>query len=217
MIKSWHPWSQEEATVRPDGKSMSIVCKFKRFTFGWYSLVVVHVCIYVYSVWYRWKNNTARRPGSNPCVLRKDWMRLSIASRRFSFSSNSSRISCNQHRQHRLNVNVNVTYVKLEAKDVLPNINCTQAAERAEKCRFCPWWPWPLTLTFKLVRVRDQTRHPYEFGANPFSSSGDISYTNKKPQNDGANNRTFHSSLHVVKTVRNILLPSRTRLTYSIN
>jgi len=24
----------------------------------------------------------------------------------------------------------------LEAKDVLPNINCTQAAERAEKCRF---------------------------------------------------------------------------------
>ena len=26
---------------------------------------------------------------------------------------------------------------KLEAKDVLPNINRTQAAERAEKCRFC--------------------------------------------------------------------------------
>jgi len=23
---------------------------------------------------------------------------------------------------------------------------------------FCPWWPWPLTLTFKLVRARDQTR-----------------------------------------------------------
>jgi len=29
--------------------------------------------------------------------------------------------------------------ITLEAKDVLPNINRTQAAERAEKCRFCPW------------------------------------------------------------------------------
>jgi len=28
---------------------------------------------------------------------------------------------------------------KLEAKDVVPNINRTQAAEWAEKCRFCPW------------------------------------------------------------------------------
>ena len=24
--------------------------------------------------------------------------------------------------------------------------------------KFCLWWPWPLTLTFKLVRARDQTR-----------------------------------------------------------
>jgi len=30
---------------------------------------------------------------------------------------------------------------ELEAEDVLPNINRTQAAERVEKCRFCPWWP----------------------------------------------------------------------------
>ena len=42
------------------------------------------------------------RPGSNPCVLRRDWMRLSIASRRFSFSSYSSRISCHQNTQHGL-------------------------------------------------------------------------------------------------------------------
>jgi len=28
---------------------------------------------------------------------------------------------------------------KLEAKDVLPNINCMQAAEMAEKCRFYLW------------------------------------------------------------------------------
>jgi len=39
---------------------------------------------------------------------------------------------------------------------------------------------WPLTMTLKLVRARDQTRLPHEFGVNPFSSSGDISYTNKK-------------------------------------
>ena len=29
--------------------------------------------------------------------------------------------------------------LKLEDKDVLPNTNPTQAAESAEKCRFCPW------------------------------------------------------------------------------
>jgi len=28
--------------------------------------------------------------------------------------------------------------IKLEPKDILPNINHTQAAERVEKCRFCP-------------------------------------------------------------------------------
>jgi len=40
--------------------------------------------------------------------------------------------------------------------------------------------PQKLTLTFKLVRVRDHTRLPCESGANPFSGSQDISYTNKK-------------------------------------
>jgi len=34
-------------------------------------------------------------------------------------------------------------------------------------------------LTFKLVRARDQTRLPCEFGTNPFSGSRDILYTNK--------------------------------------
>jgi len=29
--------------------------------------------------------------------------------------------------------------IKLEAKDILPNINRTQAVERAEKCHFYPW------------------------------------------------------------------------------
>jgi len=46
---------------------------------------------------------------------------------------------------------------------------------------FCPWWPWPLTLTLKLVRARDQTRLHCEFGANPFTVSRDIGkQTNKK-------------------------------------
>jgi len=90
--------------------------------------------------------------------------------------------------------------VKQEAKDVSPNINRTQAAKRAEKCRFCPGDLdlWPLTLTFKLVRARDQTRLSCELGANPFSGSPDISYTNKKLPTDGVKNRTFRSSLRAV-------------------
>jgi len=44
----------------------------------------------------------------------------------------------------------------------------------------CPRLPWLLTLTFKLVRTRDQTRLPCEFGANPLSGSRDICFTNKQ-------------------------------------
>jgi len=57
---------------------------------------------------------------------------------------------------------------------------------------------WP--LTFKVVWARDQKRLQCEVGANSFSGSGDISYTNNKPTDwtDGAKNRTFRSSLCVV-------------------
>jgi len=60
-------------------------------------------------------------------------------------------------------------------------MNCTLVAERAKKCGFCPGDLdlWLLTLTFKLVWSRNQTRLPCEFAANPFSSSGNISYTNR--------------------------------------
>jgi len=59
----------------------------------------------------------------------------------------------------------------------------------------------PLTLTFKLVRARGQTRLPCEFGANLFSGSRDISYTNTNTsQTDGAKRRTFCSSLCTVTT-----------------
>jgi len=51
------------------------------------------------------------------------------------------------------------------------------------------------TLTFKLVRARDETRLLCEFGTNPFSGSRDISYTNKEPQSGCVKNRTFNSSL----------------------
>ena len=36
--------------------------------------------------------------------------------------------------------------------------------------------------------VKDQTRPPRQFGANPFSGFRDISYTNKKPQTDEKQN-----------------------------
>ena len=65
-------------------------------------------------------------------------------------------------------------------KDVSLNTNRTQAAERAEKFRFCPWWPWPLTLTFKLGRdfcimhLTDKFYHP------TFSRSQVMMRTNKQ-------------------------------------
>jgi len=84
--------------------------------------------------------------------------------------------------------------LKLEAKDVLPKINSTQAAERAEKSFFSL-----ATLTFylELIRSRNQTRLACEFGANPFSRSGDISYTKNHAQTDGA--KTELSVVHCVR------------------
>jgi len=55
----------------------------------------------------------------------------------------------------------------------------------------------PEPLTFKLVRARDETRLPCEFGANPFSGSRDISCTNKKLQTDDA--KTQPSAVHFVR------------------
>jgi len=56
--------------------------------------------------------------------------------------------------------------------------------QKDQKCRCFPWWPWSLTLIFKLVWARDQTHLPHVFGADPFSGSQDISYTNKKNPTD---------------------------------
>ena len=51
-----------------------------------------------------------------------------------------------------------------------------------ENVIFCPWWPWVLTLTFKLVQARDQTRLPSEFGQirSAVPEISHISYTNKR-------------------------------------
>jgi len=86
----------------------------------------------------------------------------------------------------------------LEAKDVLPNINCTQTAVMDEKCRFLSL----VTLTFDL-----QTH----LSKGPKMSSVKIwrksvqqfrrYFIHKlKTQTDGAKNRTFRSSLGVVKS-----------------
>jgi len=117
------------------------------------------------------------------------------------------------------------------AKDVLPNINRTQgpwmsrskvkvtaACSRRDrsvaagmmgvpKSVFCPWWPWPLTLTFKLVRSRDQTRPRCEFDANPFSSSEIFdAYAQirkwMKKVTDSAKNRTLLVCSNKLQTAR---------------
>jgi len=75
---------------------------------------------------------------------------------------------------------------KLDAKNVFPNINHTQPPKGLKSAVVVPD-----DLDLQLVRARNQTRLPCEFGANPFRSSTDISYTNKKTQTDGAKNRTF--------------------------
>jgi len=49
-------------------------------------------------------------------------------------------------------------------------LQCTVNGDNSAVFRFLSL----VTLTFKLVQVRDQTRLACEFGANPFSGTGDI-------------------------------------------
>jgi len=53
-----------------------------------------------------------------------------------------------------------------------------------------------LTLAFKLVTVRD---HPCEFGANPFSGSQDIWFTNKQTKKSPAAPKTEPDADHSVR------------------
>jgi len=70
-------------------------------------------------------------------------------------------------------------------------LQCTVNGDDAAVFHFCPWWPWPLTLTFKLIRARNQTRLPCEFGTNLFSGSRDIWGTNRQKVTDSVKNRTL--------------------------
>jgi len=60
---------------------------------------------------------------------------------------------------------------------------------------------WPLTLTFKLFRPRDQTDLPCEFGTNPFSGSQNMSHTNKQTNKKvtAPKNRTLYFAAHSVR------------------
>ena len=65
-------------------------------------------------------------------------------------------------------------------------LQCIVNGDDAAVFPFCPWWPWPLTLTFKLVLVTDQIQLPCKFGTNLFSRYWDIWVTNKKQK------KTYH-------------------------
>ena len=86
------------------------------------------------------------------------------------------------------------TSITLEQRCFFSNINRTQAAEIDLDLHTRP-----------SIRARDQTCLPCEFGANPFSGSRDISYTNKKVT-DSATNRTLRSSLNCVRVANCVSL-----------
>jgi len=88
--------------------------------------------------------------------------------------------------------------LKLEAKDVLPN----KPPRRPLKGQKMPF-SFLVTFTFDLSPrpgfvLKPKPRFWGKLNRNRNVGSRDISYTNKKPQTDGAKNRTFRSSLHVV-------------------
>jgi len=105
---------------------------------------------------------------------------------------------CGPHRainrktlQHKIN--------RTRSKDVL----LKRLPKGPKKAVFCPWWPfdlWQLTLTFKLVGVRDQTRLPCELAQ--IRSVVPPRYFIHKKVTDSAKNRTLCRSLHAVKTLK---------------
>ena len=94
------------------------------------------------------------------------------------------------------------TEKKLEAKDVLPNVNRTQA-ERTKNAVFVPGdlYLWRSTVTFKLSERG--TKHIFRVNLAQIRSAVPIPryfiHKQKGPQTDCAKNRTFRSSLRAVK------------------
>ena len=70
-----------------------------------------------------------------------------------------------------------------------------------------------LTLTFILVRERDQTCLPCEFGANRFGGSRDVS--DSKKVTDNTNNRTLCCSLRAIMMY--VALPAQKFTKYMVN
>jgi len=70
-----------------------------------------------------------------------------------------------------------------------------QAAERAEQAVFWPWWPWPLTLTFKIIQGRDKRTFHVNL-VQIHSVVPNIFRTQTKSHS--TKNRTLRSSLHMV-------------------
>ena len=146
---------------------------------------------------------------------------------------------------------ISCTNKKTRAKDVLPNINRTQAATQitlrprcllsvhsrhprqrwngpvccwmtlfaasALQCIFnleeiCPWWPWPLTLTFKLVRARD--KHVFRLNLGKICSADpEIFHMQTKKVTDSAKNRILCSSLRAVMNEGTITTTTTTTTT----
>jgi len=84
--------------------------------------------------------------------------------------------------------------LKLEAKDVLPNINCRKGQNAV-------FWPGDCDLGLQIRPSRDQTHLPCDL-PQIRSAVSEIFHTQPKKTTDRRpQNRTFCSSLHVVMTV----------------
>jgi len=94
---------------------------------------------------------------------------------------------------------------KLEAKDVLQNINHTQAAERAEKFRFLSLVTLtflPLTFTFKLFRAR--TKHVFLVDLAQIRSAVS-DFIHKQENTDGRCQKNRAFAVHCVRSTSLIM------------
>jgi len=63
---------------------------------------------------------------------------------------------------------------------------------------FCSWWPWPLSPTFKLIWMREQTLFQAVNLAQIRSAIPEIFHTQTKKVTGSTKNKTLQSSLHAV-------------------
>jgi len=100
----------------------------------------------------------------------------------------------------------------------------TQIAHRRPKgpknSVFCPWWPWPLTcdiLVYLYTRPSEGSNTSSVWICRKSVQRFPIYFIhNKKPQTDGAKNRTFRRSLHAV-IITSSFAPSDHRPIFPVN